>query len=1084
MIDNIKRFVNEHHTLMVVIIGVLVICFLYWWFCCKDRPLANKVKGGIAGFKITKINGNYYKIVGVPLTGECLIVLSKEAENLLENLNKIINRFYLYFDEYTRTYDINDIENRYNIIKVIKEPCTYFNLNTGITKNTGLALFGSQNITTFINTTEDFDFSSIINQLIQKVNVKDEIKNQKRKKNLMLVLTRYNELVEFVKTYAQVYFDEATFIGQPSVYPYTGDDDEKDDSLSYRFSIVSQITMNNKLYDDCNKEVRSWYSSESVNKAISNGYYLIPENGDIKYVNLINFDKNRLQDIDISIDKNNSLDCGVEAVSDLEDANEQDIQPTPELETEKVRRSPRNHKAVSYIGMFSDENVKTKNKKKNKVGWQVADIYPANKVISTVLFLLGLLEKYIDVKKTDNEHRKNRNVLKFEYFQMMSSYMIYVHLLNICCGVRMTSRWNIKISNAYVYKFIDKKSNVQGETISTVDDLFMEKSLKKETGHQIAEMTKHFMGDEYFMQGFMETLGDNYMREIINSYTFEYLNGIDAKNAITNADAILDVVRNLILIEDADFGFFMERISNNTNTKFLHDVCAEIVNQRLQTNMRLSQPLEYSNITINLDSINEIEDLKKIQIDIIKFIDNDNDNEENFQNIVQSISIINNKYEFEDILISLNNISLYHFRTKDFMNKIEKIILIFKDKITEYFSNYELFKIFLNNFRIILFLYQLKIFSFEHELIFSWYANKRSIDYFIPELKLIDSSKNYKQINNYEEYDSKRKIGENDTPICECIRHDSVDKFMTYIENGQITSNSYIPYSCFETNQMLIENGQISLIQYAAFFGSVNIFMCLIENGAKFDVSILKFVVHGRNSKIFKKIKEKMNKPEFDILLLPAIQCFEFDYIKHIFEDYDNSSEIKSFYLKLSLKYRNYNIWENITLNDIELILPQYSCYLITEHIFKIYNNININTFWSNSLTYSCYDFIKLVKNQYDKKLIDNVDNLENIKKIIEDGKAAPNVKVKISFFMNAYLLKIDTNEKYNKLYNTTGLNDEFTKFIEICEGKKYIPYKELLNAFTEEEEEEEETTFAPPTPEQIDEMRKIYPNIDRFINK
>ena len=48
MIDNIKRFVNEHHTLIAVIIGVLVICFIYWWFCCKDRPSANKVRGGYA----------------------------------------------------------------------------------------------------------------------------------------------------------------------------------------------------------------------------------------------------------------------------------------------------------------------------------------------------------------------------------------------------------------------------------------------------------------------------------------------------------------------------------------------------------------------------------------------------------------------------------------------------------------------------------------------------------------------------------------------------------------------------------------------------------------------------------------------------------------------------------------------------------------------------------------------------------------------------------------------------------------------------------------------------------------------------
>lgn len=52
MIENIKRFINEHHTLMVVIIGLLVIYFLYWWFCCKDGQLVNKVKGGEVSLRL------------------------------------------------------------------------------------------------------------------------------------------------------------------------------------------------------------------------------------------------------------------------------------------------------------------------------------------------------------------------------------------------------------------------------------------------------------------------------------------------------------------------------------------------------------------------------------------------------------------------------------------------------------------------------------------------------------------------------------------------------------------------------------------------------------------------------------------------------------------------------------------------------------------------------------------------------------------------------------------------------------------------------------------------------------------------
>lgn len=46
MIENVKLFVNELHLLIVVIIEVLVICFLYWYLYCKDRPLMGKVSCG------------------------------------------------------------------------------------------------------------------------------------------------------------------------------------------------------------------------------------------------------------------------------------------------------------------------------------------------------------------------------------------------------------------------------------------------------------------------------------------------------------------------------------------------------------------------------------------------------------------------------------------------------------------------------------------------------------------------------------------------------------------------------------------------------------------------------------------------------------------------------------------------------------------------------------------------------------------------------------------------------------------------------------------------------------------------------
>lgn len=69
-----------------------------------------------------------------------------------------------------------------------------------------------------------------------------------------------------------------------------------------------------------------------------------------------------LQTVDIHIDKNNSLDCGIEAVSDLENTDEeqdeqQDIQTEP-MDWKRKRKS------VSYKGMDEDDDEKPKKRKK------------------------------------------------------------------------------------------------------------------------------------------------------------------------------------------------------------------------------------------------------------------------------------------------------------------------------------------------------------------------------------------------------------------------------------------------------------------------------------------------------------------------------------------------------------------------------------------------------------------------------------------------------------------------------------------------------------------------------------------------
>ena len=106
-----------------------------------------------------------------------------------------------------------------------------------------------------------------------------------------------------------------------------------------------------------------------------------------------------------------------------------------------------------------------------------------------------------------------------------------------------------------------------------------------------------------------------------------------------------------------------------------------------------------------------LEKLKKIQKDIIKYVDQDDDSDENFQNIKKIIDeskFTDNKDNFRLIIRFISNISNNYHRGPFFISKIEKILLHLKDNITHFLTVPEIFKIFVNNKRIHLFLFEEK----------------------------------------------------------------------------------------------------------------------------------------------------------------------------------------------------------------------------------------------------------------------------------------------------------------------------------------------------------------------------------------
>ena len=120
------------------------------------------------------------------------------------------------------------------------------------------------------------------------------------------------------------------------------------------------------------------------------------------------------------------------------------------------------------------------------------------------------------------------------------------------------------------------------------------------------------------------------------------------------------------------------------------------------------------------------------------------------------------------------------------------------------------------------------------ELLYKIENNRnRYCHFFLPELEQFIGEEKMNFLKNellnedptiFTDYEKKREEGENDSYICSLIRQDSVEEFIAHVNRFNISPKSEISPSIFETNPFLIDNKNTSLIEYSAFFGSIQIF--------------------------------------------------------------------------------------------------------------------------------------------------------------------------------------------------------------------------------------------------------------------
>ncbi|KAK8835638.1 hypothetical protein M9Y10_042353 [Tritrichomonas musculus] len=120
----------------------------------------------------------------------------------------------------------------------------------------------------------------------------------------------------------------------------------------------------------------------------------------------------------------------------------------------------------------------------------------------------------------------------------------------------------------------------------------------------------------------------------------------------------------------------------------------------------------------NLDEYIQCRQL--IESSLICFIENQDDMEENYQNLIQIFNdykISEKPDDLKEILSIIISISNDFHRNLNFWEKIQKIILFFRDQIMKFWSNIERFHIFKTNKRLLLFLFDEKIVILDNQII-------------------------------------------------------------------------------------------------------------------------------------------------------------------------------------------------------------------------------------------------------------------------------------------------------------------------------------------------------------------------------
>ena len=347
-----------------------------------------------------------------------------------------------------------------------------------------------------------------------------------------------------------------------------------------------------------------------------------------------------------------------------------------------------------------------------------------------------------------------------------------------------------------------------------------------------------------------------------------------------------------------------------------------------------------------------LEKMKNTQNLLLDYIDAEENIQKKFENLIIILKNIENKHQLTSTIHLITSIIDYHYRSNNFFEKIFKIILFLKDAIKKNYSNSEIFWFFKNNEKIIVFLSEEKIINLdEFESIgISLYAEKgRFIDLkSIPKERPLLSNTPSEYVDIPQNIKEFREKGYDYDYFLELIQKDLIDEFIFEINRtNKNLECTFYPRKPLDTNIFLIKSFKVSLIEYSAFFGSVQIFKYLIMNGCTLNPKIWLFAIHGCNYEIIHILEDKNIQPEdksFKTCLKFAIICHHNELANYILNKYIEDDDIDAYILKQSLKSYNFSFIQLESMNsNVFLDLCKRDYYYFAKEILQSNNDIDIN---------------------------------------------------------------------------------------------------------------------------------------------